>query len=203
MRRFGIVSLCLFLAFVTSSTFGAEQDGRTLRKKEAIGESRKLLEEVLMARLTRELALEETEAILMVRHMTELRDRMISLRRERSEKMRSLRQAVRESKDENRIDVLMEEVLSVNQKTSDAKTDLLNFDDFELTTWQKARLLIFLNDFEADMRRLLNRAKERRAVGRKDRPTQGENRQNEKSPRSESEANSTVTPPNGPSASPN
>ncbi len=126
-------------------------------------ESRQLLEEILMARLTRELALEDEQAVLLVRHMTEFRDRMAALRRERGEKMRALRQVVRESNDESRIQQLMDEVRAVNEKSMAARNDVLDFDGFEMTTWQKARLLVFLNDFEADMRRLLRRAQEHRA----------------------------------------
>lgn len=126
-------------------------------------DSRELLEEILMARLTRELALEDEQAVLLVRHMTEFRDQMMALRRERGEKMRALRQAVRESKDESRIQHLMEEVRAVNEKSMVARNDVLDFDGFELTTWQQARLLVFLNDFEADMRRLLRRVQEHRA----------------------------------------
>lgn len=126
-------------------------------------ESRKLLEEILMARLTRELALEDEQAVLLVRHMTEFRDQMTALRRERGEKMRALRQVVRESNDESRIQQLMDEVRATNEKSMAARNDVLDFDGFELTTWQQARLLVFLNDFEADMRRLLRRAQEHRA----------------------------------------
>ena len=116
-----------------------------------------------MARLTRELALEDEQAVLLVRHMTEFRDQMMALRRERGEKMRALRQVVRESNDESRIQQLMDEVRAVNEKSMTARNDVLDFDGFELTTWQQARLLVFLNDFEADMRRLLRRAQEHRA----------------------------------------
>lgn len=126
-------------------------------------DSRKLLEEILMARLTRELALDGEQAILLVRHLTEFRDQMAALRRERGEKLRALRQVVRESKDESRIKQVMEEVRAANEKSMALRNDVLDFDGFELTTWQQARLLVFLNDFEADMRRLLRRAQERRA----------------------------------------
>jgi hypothetical protein len=132
----------------------------------ARAESRKLLEEVLMARLTRELALDEAQTVLLVRHLTEFRDRMLALRRERMERMRALRRAVKAGQDEAALQVLLDDVLANQRKTAEARQDVLDFDGFEMTTWQRARLLVFLNDFENDMRRLLRRAQERREASR-------------------------------------
>ena len=126
-------------------------------------DTRKLLEEVLMARLTKELALDETQTVLMVRHLAEYRDAMAAVRRERAQVLRSLRQAVRESKDEKSIAGLMAELATLDQKALELRTGILDVDGVPLTTWQKARLYLFINEFEADMRRLLNRAQERRA----------------------------------------
>lgn len=127
-------------------------------------ESRQLLEEVLIARLTSELALDDAQTVLLVRHLTAYRDRMIALRRERAEKMRALRKAVRESQDESAISAMLAEVTAVQDKYVAARKDILEFDGFEMTAWQKARLLIFLNDFENDMRKLLRRAQARRST---------------------------------------
>tara|TARA_R110001592_G_scaffold163931_1_gene397922 strand:- start:101 stop:706 length:606 start_codon:yes stop_codon:yes gene_type:complete len=133
-------------------------------------DSRKLLEDVLMARLTRELALDEAQAVLMMRHMAEYRDRLMTLRKERSEKLRALRQAVRESKDEAQIAACMKDVKEANAKNMMARDEVFDAEGLELTTWQQARLMIFLNDFEGDMRRLLKRAQERHAQEQKGRP---------------------------------
>jgi hypothetical protein len=136
-------------------------------------ESRNLLEEVLMARLTRELALNEEQTVLMVRHLAEFRDKMAGLRRERMVLARELRQAVREGKDEAAIGELLEAVVAHEEKAAVARREIVDFDGFELTTWQKAKLYLFIVDFEGDMRRLLKQAQERRA-GRA--PRAGENR---------------------------
>ncbi len=125
-------------------------------------ESRKLLEEVLMARLTRELALDEEQTVLMVRHLAEFRDNMAALRRERMVLSRNLRQAVREGKDEEAIAKVLEEVVAHEAKAAEARREIVEFDGFELTTWQKAKLYLFIVDFESDMRRLLKQAQERR-----------------------------------------
>lgn len=131
-------------------------------REERSTESRKLLEEVLMARLTRELALDERQTVLMVRHLAEFRDNMAALRRERMVLSRNLRQAVRESKDEEVIAKVLEEVVAHEAKAAEARREIIDFDGFELTTWQKAKLYLFIVDFESDMRRLLKQAQERR-----------------------------------------
>lgn len=131
-------------------------------KDERAIESRKLLEEVLMARLTRELALDEEQTVLMVRHLAEFRDKMAALRRERSVLARNLRQAVREGKDEKAIGKVLEEVVLHEEKMAVARREIVDFDGFELTTWQKAKLYLFIVDFESDMRQLLKKAQERR-----------------------------------------
>lgn len=129
--------------------------------EERAQESRKLLEEVLMARLTRELALDEEQTVLMVRHLAEFRDKMAAIRRERMVLARNLRQAVREGKDEAAIGKILDDVVAYEEKAAEARREILDFDGFELTTWQKAKLYLFIVDFENDMRRLLKQAQER------------------------------------------
>lgn len=131
-------------------------------KDERAIESRKLLEEVLMARLTRELALDEEQTVLMVRHLAEFRDKMAAMRRERMVLARGLRQAVREGKDEKAIGKVLEEVVVHEEKMAVARREIVDFEGFELTTWQKAKLYLFIVDFESDMRQLLKKAQERR-----------------------------------------
>ncbi len=142
----------------------APKDGKeeAATRDERATESRKLLEEVLMARLTRELALDEEQTVLMVRHLAEFRDKMAALRRERMVLSRNLRQAVREGKDEEAIAKVLEEVVAHEAKAAEARREIIDFDGFELTTWQKAKLYLFIVDFENDMRRLLKQAQERR-----------------------------------------
>jgi len=125
-------------------------------------ESRKLLEEVLMARLTRDLALDEEQTVLMVRHLAEFRDRMAALRRERGVIAKKLRQAVRESQDEPAIEKYLAEAMAHEEKAAEARRSLLDIEGLELTTWQKARLYLFIQDFDLEMRRILKQAQERR-----------------------------------------
>lgn len=166
------LALILAIAPVLADDPAPEKTGgETPGREERSTESRKLLEEVLMARLTRELALDEEQTVLMVRHLAEFRDNMAALRRERMVLSRNLRQAVREGKDEEAIAKVLEEVVAHEEKAAEARREIVDFDGFELTTWQKAKLYLFIVDFESDMRRLLKQAQERR-FGRGQKPAQ-------------------------------
>lgn len=160
--------LCLGISAITVVVGASAQEtaapGRESDAKETPGsqDSRKLLEEVLMARLTRELALDGEQTVLMVRHLAEYRERMAALRRERMQLVRALRESVRESKDEATIETRLNALLTHDQKLAEARTAFLNPEDLELTAWQQARLFLFVQDFEGDMRRLLKRAQDRR-----------------------------------------
>ena len=150
---------------------GDTADRESAPARERDQDSRKLLEEVLMARLTRELALDGEQTVLMVRHLAEYRERMAALRRERTVLVRALRESVRESKDESLIESRLEELLAHDGKVAAARTGFLDPESLELTAWQQARLFLFIQDFEGDMRRLLKRAQDRQqgAATQKDR----------------------------------
>lgn len=139
---------------------------------ERSADSRKLLEEVLMARLTRELSLNEEQSVLMVRHLAEFREKMADIRRERMVLARNLRQALRDNKDDDTIGKLLEEIVAYEDKASAERRKFVDFEDFKLSTSQKARLYLFIVDFEGDMRRLLKQAQERR-LGRGTKPGVG------------------------------
>ena len=176
MRWWNRCCCALALILAVAPTFADEPapkegNGESAAREERSTESRKLLEEVLMARLTRELALDEEQTVLMVRHLAEFRDNMAALRRERLVLSRNLRQAVREGKDEEAIAKVLEEVVAHEAKAAEARREIIDFDGFELTTWQKAKLYLFIVDFESDMRRLLKQAQERR-FGRGQKPSQ-------------------------------
>lgn len=173
MRNLWMCCCCVIVLMAAGTALGHDVEEDAGRRDAGRADSRQLLEEILMARLARELALDETQTVLLVRHLTEHRDRIIALRRQRAEKMRELRQAVREGADEARIQGLLDEVVALTEKNANGRMQILEFDAFEMTVWQKARLLVFLNDFESDMRQLLRRVRERNDARR---PGGGESR---------------------------
>lgn len=130
--------------------------------RERVQDARKLLEEVMLARLTKELALDEEQSVLLLRYLSEHREAMASMRKERAQLVRALREAVRESKDEDQIASLLAEVNGQDEKIATARREFQEFTGLELTVWQRARLFLFTQEFEADMRRLLKQAQQRR-----------------------------------------
>ena len=157
----------LALVLVAAPAIAADREppaegGAQPLARDHVLETRKLLEEVLMARLTRDLALDEEQAGLLARHLAAYRETISALRQERMQLMRALRQAVRESKDEERIASLLVQADELDDRTVNARKAVVEIPELDLTAWQKARLFLFLHDFEGDMRRLIKRAQERR-----------------------------------------
>lgn len=195
-KRWAVV---LAAAFFTSILPAAEpqpasppDDPSAMRARQQ--ETRKLLEEVLMARLTRELALDEEQTRLITQHLADYRARMAALRQERAQLVRALKQAVRESKDDAAIATLLEQVTSFEGRVVEVRKEMLAFPTLELTAWQKARLYLFVQEFEADMRRLVKRAQERRAAAQeKGRRAPGGDPQ--RTPPTETPGNTPTEPP--------
>lgn len=165
-KRWGIVLTTALLAcgLSTAEPHSEPKPGEPTGMRARQQETRKLLEEVLMARLTRELALDEEQTRLITQHLADYRAQMAALRQERAQLIRSLKQAVRESKDEAAITALLEQLANFEGRVVEVRRDMLAFPTLELTSWQKARLFLFVHEFEADMRRLVKRAQERRAA---------------------------------------
>ena len=94
MRFMGLGCAALAVVFVAAGARAAGAGGKEdPAGQDRVQDSRKLLEEVLMARLTHELALDEEQTVLMVRRLAEYRETMAALRRERAQLVRALREA--------------------------------------------------------------------------------------------------------------
>ena len=137
--------------------------------------ARELLEQVLFARLSRELKLTEEETVLMVRRYAEFREEMLDLRTERERVARQLRQAVKDNSDEAVLTPLLAEIRRVDEKMANARMTIYDEISAELDTRQKARLYLFIGEFEAQLRRWLNEARQRRAGGDWLPPGRGDN----------------------------
>jgi len=123
--------------------------------------TREMLEQVLMARLSKELALDDEQTVLLVRRFAEQRERMRDLRAQRGELVRELKAAVRTSKDGPSIEARLEAVIAQDQQIAAAQKDSLDLLGGDLTAWQRARLYLFIGEFQNEMRQLLYKARER------------------------------------------
>lgn len=128
-------------------------------------QTRELLEQVMLARVSKELSLDDEQTVIMVRRFAEHKEEMRALLRERGARMRALSAAVRGNVDA----ATLEEALEAVQE-ADARIMSLKFSTYEslgegLTAWQRARLYLFITEFEDDMRRLVQQARDRARLG--------------------------------------
>ncbi len=126
--------------------------------------TRDLLEKVMMARVSEELSLDDGQTVVLVRRFGEIRGQLAELRRERKVTQRQLAEAVKEGQDGAGIEAKLNAVLAADIAESQARQDLLAYVGEGLTAWQRAKLYLFIVDFEADIRRMLMRAQERRGA---------------------------------------
>lgn len=134
--------------------------------------------EVMMARLSRELELSDEQTVLMVRRFTELRDQTRELRRSRALLMRELEESLRKSApDPEALKGLMEKITGIDEQVYLERRKLFEAMSQELDEVKRARLYLFLDRFEMDMRRMIGEARERhkgRPGGRPDGPPREE-----------------------------
>lgn len=156
-------------------------------------ETRQLLEQVMIARLSKELSLDDEQTVLLVRRFAEQKQEIVSLNRERQARMRALGAAVDEGKDEDLIEERLAAVRDIDTKLHIAKTATLESLGEGLTAWQRARLYLFLMQFENDMKRLLQQARERSQPAGEGRPGRRANA-NAPQPEPETDADSDAAP---------
>jgi hypothetical protein len=140
---------------------------------------RQTVETVMMVRLTEELQLNDEQTVVMVRRLRELREDLVALKRERGVHVRALKQALEEQAPDAAISASLDTLLAHDRRLETFKQDKLAMLSEGLTASQRARLYVFLNEFEDDMRQLVNRAQERakewrRRDGEWRRPGEGE-----------------------------
>lgn len=131
--------------------------------------------EVMMARLSRELELSEEQTVLMVRRFTELRDQTRELRRKRLVQVRELDELLRKKEPKpERATALLAEITQIDEQVYRERQRVLEVMSAELDEIKRARLYLFLDRFEMDMRRMIGEARERHkgrpAGGRPDGP---------------------------------
>lgn len=134
-------------------------DGPPMPPPEMTAENRELLEQVMVGRLSREMDLTDEQSILFMRRFGDLRKQQQELRQERMEIMRELRPVLKKQEDEAALDRLMGRIEALNERSAAAEQTIRDsFSDLNLNIWQKAKLELFLSDFENQMRRIVQQA---------------------------------------------
>lgn len=122
---------------------------------------RELVETLMVVRLSRELELSEDQTVLLVRRIGDHRETLNGLQRERRRLMQALREAVNNAENDGAVSAKLEELKVHDRKIADTKLELHAKLAEGLDLRQQARLFIFLQDFEENMRRTVERVRER------------------------------------------
>lgn len=121
-----------------------------------------LIESVMAARLSKELGLNDEQTVLMVRRFSDFREQLTEMKRQRQEKVRALRTALREKQPDEKIEAALQDLIAHDLDTLEFRKNAYQNAAGSLSTTQRAKLYVFVTDFEADMRKLIQQARERR-----------------------------------------
>ena len=131
---------------------------------------REMLEQVMVARLSEELGLTDEQSVLMVRRFSQFKKETQQLQKERAETVRELRQtALKGDPDPAAVAPLLERALHLNERIALQRQRLFHAMAEGMDPVQQAKLLLFLDEFEGQMRQVVKTAQERRAPGPPDR----------------------------------
>ena len=131
-----------------------------------------LLQQVMVARLSQELALDDAQTVLIVRRFMGYQQEMREARRERAKNLRDLREALRTNAAPEQAEAKLSALIAFDQQMAALRETHFKAMSVDLTPWQQGRLYIFLSEFENELRQMLQRAKEHTAQAGK-RPMRG------------------------------
>lgn len=171
MKKFMLIVLAISTVLCAApSAFSGEESGKDSGaepREEPRGwegrsdpRARELLESVFTAGISKELALDDEQTVILVRRFGEYREQIMEMKHKRGEAVRGLEEAVREAKDSAAIEAGLAEVMRQDTQMIQLQREAFEATSSDLTPWQKARLYLFLDRFESDMRRILWRARE-------------------------------------------
>ena len=129
-------------------------------------DAREMVETLMMARLSRELKLNDEETVLMVRRIEEFKQKIGAKKRQRAELAKTLRESVESGAPDEEIQAKTRELMEADRAVAETRFGLFDEASKGLNAAQAARLYVFLSEFEDQMRKLVQRARARAAGGR-------------------------------------
>lgn len=127
-------------------------------------EVRELLQQVMIARVSQELALNDEQTVMMVRRFSEFRDQMRELMQQRRELIQGLEHMLREGVEGPALEERLGKITGLDMDIAQARLRVFEQASEGLTPWQRAKLYIFVSDFESEMRALVQQAREYRRM---------------------------------------
>lgn len=127
-------------------------------------DTRILLEEVMIARMSQELALDDEQTILMVRRFNQFRDQMREMRKHRAQIANEIKAVIKQNKEDAAIEEKLSALTGLDEKIIQTRIEAFNVVASGLTPWQRAKLYLFISEFENDVRGLMQKAREQRRL---------------------------------------
>lgn len=121
---------------------------------------KELIDTVRIFRLSRTLELSDEQTVMLMRRYDDLKKQISELWDKRNQMMEQLREKVNKNAPEAEIEQVLNDLSKLEEENFYARRDLLKKAGQDLTITQRAKLLLFMQDFERDMRKLLERARE-------------------------------------------
>lgn len=135
--------------------------------------SRELFQQVMVARLSKELDLNDEETVLLVRRFLDYKEEGKQLRRERTQLGKALRELVQGGDANNdKIENKLGELMRVDEQIAASKRGLYEKMSADLAPVKKAKLYAFMQEFENELRRMADDIRDRRG-GPPDGPPHG------------------------------
>ena len=168
----GVICCLLALGLAVSSAWAEEEvceDGAKTKEGWRTGEKpeewkdqeiREMVTTVMMVRMSRELELTDEQTVLVVRHFGDLRDTLSGLDEERGKLTKALLEKAENKAPDAEIEPLLNQLMAVDEQRTAARRETFEKASANLTVPQKAKLYIFVQEFEWHMRRLIMKARE-------------------------------------------
>lgn len=122
---------------------------------------REMIEMVMMAKLSRELELSDDETVLMMRRFSETKERVSELIRERSEAVKALKQILDQDAAEDELRAALDKLMALDKELRETRVRVFDQASADLSLTQQARLYLFINEFDDQIRKLVMRARTR------------------------------------------
>lgn len=124
-------------------------------------DARELVETYRLTRLTEILDLSEEQTVVMVRQFREFREERDALMKHRFQLLKELKEVMKTTKDSAQIEEKIAALSDAELKMSDLRRETFKKTGENLTSEQRAKLFIFMSEFEGDVRRMIYQIRQR------------------------------------------
>ncbi|MBI4557421.1 MAG: hypothetical protein HY706_07555 [Candidatus Hydrogenedentes bacterium] len=136
------------------------------------GDIKEMIEKLWMVRLTEQLGLNDEQTVLVIRRAKDHREQLRKLAEQRQQLLRELKESVRAGGPEADIQNKLEALAQHDRESVERRWRAFEATAEGLNATQRAKLYVFISEFDNDMRRLVQKARERMS-GRMMRPQDG------------------------------